>query len=87
MRFFRSYDIGSCIYMFLILFYAQQVVAQSILVDEDMSDWDDIAEYTQESMGDIGTGELDIKSVKIHDDDRFIYFLIVLDSEILLQQV
>ena len=86
MRFFRSYDIGSCIYMFLILFYAQQVVAQSILVDEDMSDWDDIAEYTQESMGDIGTGELDIKSVKIHDDDRFIYFLIVLDSEILLQQ-
>ena len=29
-------------YMFLILFYAQQVVAQTILIDENMSDWDDI---------------------------------------------
>ena len=86
MRFFSNYDISSCIYMFLILFYAQQVVAQSILVDEDMSDWDDIAEYTQESTGDFGNGELDIKSVKIYDDDRFIYFLLELNSEILLQQ-
>lgn len=86
MRFFSNYDISSCIYMFLILFYAQQVVAQTILVDENMSDWDDIAEYTQESTGDFGNGELDIKSVKIYDDDRFIYFLLELNSEILLQQ-
>jgi len=86
MRFFNNYDINSCIYMFLILFYAQQVVAQTILVDENMSDWDDIAEYTQESTGDFGNGELDIKSVKIYDDDRFIYFLLELNSEILLQQ-
>jgi len=86
MRFFNNYDINSCIYMFLILFYAQQVVAQTILVDENMSDWDDISEYTQESTGDFGNGELDIKSVKIYDDDRFIYFLLELNSEILLQQ-
>ena len=80
MRFFKSYDISSCMYMFLILFYAQQVVAQTILVDENMSDWDDIEEYTQESTGDFGSGELDIKSVKIYDDDRFIYFFLRLGS-------
>ena len=64
----------------------QQIVAQSILVDENMSDWNDIPKYAQESMGDFGNGELDIKSVKIYDDDRFIYFLLELNSEILLQQ-
>ena len=76
MRFFSNYDISSCMYMFLILFYAQQVVAQTILVDENISDWDDIPKYAQESTGDFGNGELDIKSVKIYDDDRFIYFLL-----------
>ena len=86
MRCYNSYFISSCVYIILILLYSQQIVAQTILVDENMSDWNDIPKYAQESTGDFGNGELDIKSVKIYDDDRFIYFLLELNSEILLQQ-
>ena len=81
-----KYWISNCIYIILMLFCSQQVIAQTILVDENISDWNEIAEYAQESTGDFGTGELDIESIKIYDDDRFIYFLLELNSEILLQQ-
>ena len=86
MRCYNSYFISNCVYIILILLYSQQIVAQTILVDENMSDWNDIPKYAQESSEDFGNGELDIENIKIYDDDRFIYFLLELNSEILLQQ-
>lgn len=86
MKCYNSYFISNCVYIILILLYSQQIVAQTILVDENMSDWNDIPKYAQESSEDFGNGELDIENIKIYDDDRFIYFLLELNSEILLQQ-
>ena len=65
MRCYNSYFISNCVYIILILLYSQQIVAQTILVDENMSDWNDIPKYAQESSEDFGNGELDIENIKI----------------------
>ena len=57
MRCYNSYFISSCVYIILIMLYSQQIVAQTILVDENMSDRYDIPKYAQESSEDFGNGE------------------------------
>ncbi|MDR9416895.1 MAG: endonuclease/exonuclease/phosphatase family protein [Gracilimonas sp.] len=59
--------------------------AQSILIDENFSDWDSVPSYSEEMSGDADGGAIDILDLKVSSDSEYIYFYISTDQEFLLQ--
>ncbi|MEQ9308166.1 MAG: endonuclease/exonuclease/phosphatase family protein [Balneolaceae bacterium] len=68
-------------------FYVIQIsLAQTIQIDEDFSDWDDIPTFYQDATGDnLGTS-VDFKTLKITNDDRYLYLYLEVGAEINIQQ-
>ena len=69
-------------YCFLMIGFS--IDAQSILIDEDVSDWNNSEIVLYEEPGD--NSSLDILSLAIADDENYLYLKIEFDREILLQQ-
>lgn len=77
-----------CLSLFLFLMlvvYQPFVRAQSVLIDEDFSDWEAVSSLSDESGGDAGSGEIDILDVKVSSDSDYLYFYLRADQEFLLQ--
>ena len=47
-----------------------------VLLDENFSDWDNIQTGFTDTANDKGSGNLDIKSVKVYNDDKYVFFMI-----------
>ncbi|MCF8412412.1 MAG: endonuclease/exonuclease/phosphatase family protein [Melioribacteraceae bacterium] len=60
--------------------------AQSIVIDENFSDWQGIDPLYVDDQNDEGNGNVDFKMLKITNDDRFVYFYLELKEELILQQ-
>lgn len=60
--------------------------AQSISIDEDFSDWDNVPAFYEDPSGDNLSTDVDFSTVKITNDDRFIYLYLEIGTESLLQQ-
>ena len=81
LRFFLSF------LLFLLFFiYTDQGFSQSIIIDEDFSDWEEIPSFYDDTSGDNLGGSIDFKTLKITNDDRFIYLYLEVGTEINLQQ-
>lgn len=68
-------------------FYMLQIsLAQTIEIDEDFSDWDDIPTFYQDATGDNPGTSIDFKALKITNDDTYLYLYLEVGAEINLQQ-
>lgn len=61
-------------------------LAQSIFIDEDFTDWENIAPYYEDASGDSGGSTIDFGMLKITNDDLFIYIYLEVGDKINLQQ-
>lgn len=60
--------------------------AQTISIDEDFSDWENVPAFYEDPSGDNLSTDIDFSTIKIINDDRFIYLYLELGTESLLQQ-
>lgn len=72
-----------CILLFLI---PTSTSAQSISIDENFSDWEQVNSYYDDASGDSGNGSVDFGTLKIISDDKYIYMYLEVGTEINLQQ-
>tara|TARA_R110000868_G_scaffold235273_6_gene489087 strand:+ start:34947 stop:36698 length:1752 start_codon:yes stop_codon:yes gene_type:complete len=78
--------ISSFLLFFLCFFYSENSSAQTISIDEDFSDWESIPAFYEDASGDnLGTS-IDFKTLKITNDDLYIYIYLEVGDEINLQQ-
>lgn len=85
----RSYMNYPKSFLFLIPFLLlspKNAQGQTISIDENFSDWEAVPTFVNEEPDDAESGDIDFTGFKITNDDRFIYFYLEVDSEILLQQ-
>lgn len=72
-----------CSFVFL---FPVSILAQLISIDEDFSDWESIGSFYDDATGDNSGTPIDFKTLKIYNDDRFIYFYLEVGEEINLQE-
>ncbi|MBI9072504.1 MAG: endonuclease/exonuclease/phosphatase family protein [Melioribacteraceae bacterium] len=70
-------------YIFLVLLFTFSLNAQTIYLDEDFSDWDNISSLYTDSEND-GIN-IDFGNLKIQNDDKFIYFYLEVGTEMNFQ--
>ncbi len=70
--------------LFFLLFVTQPIFPQSIILDEDPSEWSQVETEYIDPTGD--SNGLDVVKFQITNDDRFLYLLIEFNSEIELQE-
>ncbi len=67
-------------------FIPQCSFAQSISIDEDFTDWENVVVYYEDASGDNAGSPIDFKTLKITNDDLYIYLYLEVGDEINLQQ-
>lgn len=86
---FKSYSLRYLIYtnVFLLLFFNTiDGFSQFISIDEEFSDWDNIPSFYEDALGDKAGGIVDFGTLKITNDDHYIYLYLEVGAEINLQQ-
>lgn len=72
-----------CSFLFL---FPVLISAQTISIDEDFSDWESISSFYDDASGDNSGTPIDFKTLKIYNDDQYIYFYLEVGEEINLQE-
>lgn len=68
------------------LFISKPSTAQSISIDEDFSDWENIEVFYEDATGDNVDNPIDFTTLKITNDDLYLYLYLEVGTEINLQQ-
>lgn len=79
-------NILSAIFLGFFFFIPEWSLAQSISIDEDFSDWENVASLYEDASGDNAGSSIDFKTLKITNDDLYIYLYLEVGHEINLQQ-
>lgn len=69
-----------------VFFFPVLISAQTIFIDEDFSDWESISSFYDDASGDNSGYPIDFKTLKIYNDDQYIYFYLEVGTEINLQE-
>ncbi len=70
----------------LLTFNTIEGFSQIISIDEEFTDWDNIPSFYEDALGDKADGIVDFGTLKITNDDQYIYLYLEVGSEINLQQ-
>jgi len=70
--------------LFFLPFLCTSTFARQIILDEEFNDWEDVESQFSDPEGD--SDNIDLFTLKISNDDRFIYFLLEVSEEIDLQE-
>ena len=79
-------NILSTIFLGFFFFVPGWSLAQSISIDEDFTDWENVATLYEDAFGDNAGSPIDFKTLKITNDDLYIYLYLEVGHEINLQQ-
>lgn len=74
------------VFCFILFHFPVLISAQTILIDEDFSDWESISSFYDDASGDNSGYPIDFKTLKIYNDDQYIYFYLEVGAEINLQE-
>ncbi|GAB5407696.1 MAG: hypothetical protein BalsKO_00610 [Balneolaceae bacterium] len=72
--------------LIVLTLFLNEGFAQQIIIDEDFSDWDNIPAFYEDASGDNFGTSIDFKTLKITNDDLYIYLYLEVGDEINLQQ-
>ncbi len=79
----QNLKILCCSFVFL---FPVSTPAQTIFIDENFSDWESISSFYDDASGDNSGYPIDFKTLKIYNDDKYIYFYLEVGAEINLQE-